>query len=182
MRETTQHSITNLSRAVKRIVGIVALTLIGVLFLPAQNSTPPQPPKAGRPPVSQSAVALPPIQLDESAVLYHLNQLINWYRHSTTGDPARRIAQRRHLSGQCQESRALRSCGSHSSRRKPRPQCLRLSRKEARCSQPSDGIDATAEPAPDAGQDFFPDRSIAVADRISEPTDRQNTEPPVGAS
>jgi len=85
MRETTQHSITNLSRAVKRIVGIVALTLIGVLFLPAQNSTPPQPPKAGRPPVSQSAVALPPIQLDESAVLYHLNQLINWYRHSTAG-------------------------------------------------------------------------------------------------
>jgi small-conductance mechanosensitive channel len=85
MRETTQHSIANLSRAVKRIVGIVALPFVGVLFLPAQNSTPPQPSKAGHSPVSQSAVALPPIQLDESAVLYHLNQLINWHRHSTTG-------------------------------------------------------------------------------------------------
>ena len=85
MRETTQHSVANLSRAVKRIVGIVALTLIGVLFLPAQNSTPPQPSKADHPPVSQSAIALPPIQLDESAVLSHLNQLINWYRHSITG-------------------------------------------------------------------------------------------------
>jgi small-conductance mechanosensitive channel len=85
MRETTQHSIANLSRAVKRMVGIVALTFIGVLFLPAQNSTPPQPSKAGHPPVSQSAAALPAIQLDESAVLSHLNQLINWYRHSITG-------------------------------------------------------------------------------------------------
>jgi len=70
---------------VKRMVGIVALTFIGVLFLPAQNSTPLQPSKAGHPPVSQSAAALPPIQLDESAVLSHLNQLINWYRHSITG-------------------------------------------------------------------------------------------------
>lgn len=69
----------------KRMVGIVALTFIGVLFLPAQNSTPLQPSKAGHPPVSQSAAALPPIQLDESAVLSHLNQLINWYRHSITG-------------------------------------------------------------------------------------------------
>jgi small-conductance mechanosensitive channel len=67
------------------MVGIVALTFIGVLFLPAQNSTPLQPSKAGHPPVSQSAAALPPIQLDESAVLSHLNQLINWYRHSITG-------------------------------------------------------------------------------------------------
>jgi small-conductance mechanosensitive channel len=67
------------------MVGIVALTFIGVLFLPAQNSTPPQPSKAGHPPVSQSAAALPAIQLDESAVLSHLNQLINWYRHSITG-------------------------------------------------------------------------------------------------
>jgi small-conductance mechanosensitive channel len=87
MRETTQHSIANSSRAVKRIVGTVALTSIGigVLFLPAQNSTPLQPSKAGQPPVSQSAVALPPIQLDESAVLSQLNQLINWYRRSITG-------------------------------------------------------------------------------------------------
>src|ERR1700683_3290439 len=85
MRETTQHSIANLSRAVKPMVGIVALSLIGGLFLPAQNSTPPQRSKAGHPPVSQSAFALRAIQLDESAVLSHLNQLINWYRHSVTG-------------------------------------------------------------------------------------------------
>jgi hypothetical protein len=28
---------------------------------------------------------LPPIQLDGGAALHHLNQVINWYRHSTTG-------------------------------------------------------------------------------------------------
>jgi small-conductance mechanosensitive channel len=32
-----------------------------------------------------SANPLPPVQLDGSAALHHLNQIISWYRHSTTG-------------------------------------------------------------------------------------------------
>ncbi|MGA7768481.1 MAG: mechanosensitive ion channel protein MscS [Candidatus Sulfotelmatobacter sp.] len=89
MQKTVKPWIASLWRAGRQIVGIVgivALALMGILFLWAQNSTPRQPPKAATAQNPQiSPKALPPIQLDESAVLYHLNQLINWYRHSTTG-------------------------------------------------------------------------------------------------
>ncbi len=36
-------------------------------------------------PASQSGASLPPLQLDGNEVLHHLNQVIGWYRHSTTG-------------------------------------------------------------------------------------------------
>ncbi len=86
MGKTLKHPIANLRRAAKQILGIVALALIGALLLWAQDSKAPQPPNTTAPPSSQIAPnPLPPIQLDQSAVLYHLNQLINWYRHSTTG-------------------------------------------------------------------------------------------------
>ncbi len=68
-----------------RATGIVALALMGVSFLLAQNSTPLSSSKAAPAPIPQSSPLLPPIHLDESAVLSHLNHLINWYRHSTTG-------------------------------------------------------------------------------------------------
>jgi small-conductance mechanosensitive channel len=59
---------------------------MGVLVLWAQDSKESQPPKA---PVQQSSQPspnlLPPVQLDGQAALHHLNQLISWYRHSTTG-------------------------------------------------------------------------------------------------
>jgi hypothetical protein len=35
-------------------------------------------------PASQSGASLPPLQLDGNEVLHHLNQVISWYRHSTT--------------------------------------------------------------------------------------------------
>jgi len=85
MQETIKEPIANLRRAGKRIV-VIALAFIGGLFLWAQDSKLTQPPSALAAPVSPTSPnILPPIQLDESAVLSHLNQLINWYRHSTTG-------------------------------------------------------------------------------------------------
>src|ERR1700721_1743253 len=84
MRETINETITNLGCRI-RATGIVALALMCVSFLLAQNSTPPPPAKAAPAPIPQSSPTLPPTHLDESAVLSHLNQLINWHRHSTTG-------------------------------------------------------------------------------------------------
>jgi hypothetical protein len=51
----------------------------------AQNSMPPQPLKTPGHQSSQTSPTLPPVQLDGAAVLQHLNQVISWYRHSTTG-------------------------------------------------------------------------------------------------
>jgi small-conductance mechanosensitive channel len=87
MPETIKyHPAAHLRGASKWIGGIVALSLIGVLVLRAQDSKQPQTPKA--PPQQSSQVSpnnLPPIQLDDAAALHHLNQVISWYRHSTTG-------------------------------------------------------------------------------------------------
>lgn len=86
MKETIKHPIANLRRLRKRIAGIVVLLVMVGLFLWAQESKSPQPPKGTASPSSQtSRKPLPPIELDGSAVLNHLNQVINWYRHSTTG-------------------------------------------------------------------------------------------------
>jgi small-conductance mechanosensitive channel len=47
---------------------------------------PPQPLKTpGQESSQTSPNSLPPMQLDGAAVLHHLNQVISWYRHSTTG-------------------------------------------------------------------------------------------------
>ncbi len=88
MQEITKHSIANLRRLGRRVTGRVALLLLVGAFLWAQNSKSPQLPKSAPVPPSQptpSSSVLPPIQIDGSAVLNHLNQLISWYRHSTTG-------------------------------------------------------------------------------------------------
>ena len=87
MREALKHhSFAHVRRTGNRIFGFAALSLMGVLVLWAQDSKESQPPKA---PVQQSSQPspnlLPPVQLDGQAALHHLNQLISWYRHSTTG-------------------------------------------------------------------------------------------------
>src|ERR1700730_15121122 len=84
MREAIRHP--KLRRTAQRFTRIVVLALICVLVLWAQDSKAPQPHKNTAPPSSQIPPnSLPPIHLDGAAVLYHLNQLISWYRHSTTG-------------------------------------------------------------------------------------------------
>lgn len=53
-------------------------------MLPAQESKPKQP----RPPTTPAPSApkhLPPLQFDANAPVHHLNQVISWYRHATTG-------------------------------------------------------------------------------------------------
>jgi small-conductance mechanosensitive channel len=63
------------------------LCLLGLPFLLAQSAKP-NSQKAGQPsqPSAQvQANPLPGLQLDGTAILHHLNEVINWYRHSTTG-------------------------------------------------------------------------------------------------
>ena len=50
----------------------------------AANQAASTPPSSNQP----SAAALPPIQLDGNAALHHLNEIISWYRHATTGIPS----------------------------------------------------------------------------------------------
>jgi small-conductance mechanosensitive channel len=87
MSETIKHHpAAQLRVASKWIGGIVALSLIGVLVSRAQVSKQPQPLKA--PPQQSSQISpntLPPIRLDDAAAVQHLNQVLSWYRHSTTG-------------------------------------------------------------------------------------------------
>jgi small-conductance mechanosensitive channel len=85
MQANNNHLIHHLNHALRWIFGIAALSLAGVLAGLAQSPKAPQPPKTSEPSSQTSAVSLPPIQLDGAAVLHHLNELISWYRHSTTG-------------------------------------------------------------------------------------------------
>ena len=83
MQNKIKHSMATLRTSM--IVGITFIALVSAVVLCAQNSAPSQPPKNSATPNSPaSPPPLPPIQLDGSAVLAHLNQLISWYRHSTT--------------------------------------------------------------------------------------------------
>jgi small-conductance mechanosensitive channel len=74
----------------KLAIEVLALFLTGVALLSAQNPKQSEPVPASAP---QSATTnspaapntLPPIQLDGPAALHHLNQIISWYRRSTTG-------------------------------------------------------------------------------------------------
>lgn len=51
----------------------------------AQTPNQPKPSQVPEQKTSQPSSALPPLQLDANAVLHHLNQVISWYRHVTTG-------------------------------------------------------------------------------------------------
>jgi small-conductance mechanosensitive channel len=69
---------------------MLGLPVIGVLALWAQTAKQSEPAINPAQQSSQtgsqtSANPLPPVQLDGSAALHHLNQIISWYRHSTTG-------------------------------------------------------------------------------------------------
>jgi small-conductance mechanosensitive channel len=87
MLQTIKYRPTSRSRgAVRSMVASVALAFIGGVVSWAQNSMPPQPLKTpGQQSLQASPNTLPPMQLDGAAVLHHLNQVISWYRHSTTG-------------------------------------------------------------------------------------------------
>ncbi len=70
----------------KARIALLVISGLVVGFASAQNPKQSQPvktpPQQSSPP---STIALPPIQLDGAAALHHLNQVISWYRHATTG-------------------------------------------------------------------------------------------------
>jgi small-conductance mechanosensitive channel len=93
MQAATGHdSFAPLRRAANLMIRIVALFSMSALVLGAQASKPlqsPAVPAQNRSPqnpeqTSLGTNALPPIQLDGAAALQHLNQIIGWYRQSTT--------------------------------------------------------------------------------------------------
>ena len=122
MLETIKYRPTARSRrAARSIIASVALSLIGGVVSWAQNSTPPQPLKTpGQQSSQPSPNTLPPMQLDGAAVLHHLNQVISWYRHSTTGVQSVGLSSDAIIRTMRRVSK-LRSCGSHFSPRRPRP-------------------------------------------------------------
>jgi small-conductance mechanosensitive channel len=77
----------------KLAIEILALLLTGIAVLsgqnPKQSAVPASAPRSSTQSSTTSSPAaastLPPVQLDGSAALHHLNQVISWYRHSTTG-------------------------------------------------------------------------------------------------
>jgi small-conductance mechanosensitive channel len=85
MKDTIKRLTANWVHEAKQAIGLVASLLICTLVLCAQTLNPPQPPQTSLAPNSQTASStLPPIQIDQAAILSHLNQIISWYRHSTT--------------------------------------------------------------------------------------------------
>jgi small-conductance mechanosensitive channel len=81
----------------RRWISLLAAAFIAVAALWAQSpdaktSKPAQSnPKQGQPTTpapqqpSENSPSLPPIPLDGNAALHHLNEVISWYRHATTG-------------------------------------------------------------------------------------------------
>jgi small-conductance mechanosensitive channel len=61
----------------------MASCLVGTALLFAQDSKP-QTQQAPQPAAQSAGNSLPQVQLDGNAILHHLSQVINWYRHSTT--------------------------------------------------------------------------------------------------
>jgi hypothetical protein len=115
-------------------------------------------------------VALPPIQLDGAAVLHHLNQVISWYRHSQQASSL----------SDCRATPFIRTMPKVSGAEvvrlafqsaKAEAALITFAAESQRCSQASGGDDPAAESGPAAGKDFFPDRSIAIADRKSNRAD-----------
>ena len=73
-------------RSVQTLGRILMLSTVAASFCVAQNTKKSEPPKpAPQPAPPASPENLPPLQLQGSEALHHLNQIISWYRHSTTG-------------------------------------------------------------------------------------------------
>ena len=68
----------------RRFARVCALLLVIGALSAAQDGKPAAQTPPAQPP-SNSAPSLPPLQLDTNAALHHLNQVISWYRHATTG-------------------------------------------------------------------------------------------------
>ena len=86
MGKNAHQPIGRLRRNANWLVRIIPPYLMSAVVLWGQPSKPVHPPGTLSQQGSQpSTSALGPIQLDGDAALQHLNQVISWYRHSTTG-------------------------------------------------------------------------------------------------
>jgi len=90
MKENMKRPIIQLRSARKLFVRIATLCLTAGLAAGAQDAKPPQPVKVPAQPAAQQSSQtapniLPPVQLDGEAAVHHLNEVISWYRHATTG-------------------------------------------------------------------------------------------------
>jgi small-conductance mechanosensitive channel len=91
LRKMASNRITSCDAMIRTelIRGLASFVLI--LFIAATASSGPQgakkptPPQAPSQPAAQATGTLPPLKLDGDAILHHLNQVISWYRHVTTG-------------------------------------------------------------------------------------------------
>lgn len=82
---TRHHQQKHLIAASRRLPWGSWILLVG-LTLQGQNSSPKLPAASPpRAPAQNVAQQLPPLQFDSGALLHHLNQVISWYRHTTTG-------------------------------------------------------------------------------------------------
>jgi small-conductance mechanosensitive channel len=83
MNSDSRHFSARLLGDVQRL--LVPTILVGASLLSAQDSKPQPSSKAPATPPLSSTSLLPPLPFDSDATLHHLNQVISWYRHATTG-------------------------------------------------------------------------------------------------
>jgi len=67
------------------LVIVVCVLMGGDAVSDGQDSNKNSQPQSPSRPASQGSTNLPQLQWDSNAVLHHLNQVVNWYRHMTTG-------------------------------------------------------------------------------------------------
>src|SRR5215467_11503865 len=82
MRPAKPHSLSSHKVPDHFLIGLSGCLLIAIFGF-SQNVDQKKAPAAPQNSLSESS--LPPLQLDGNAALHHLNQVINWYRHCTSG-------------------------------------------------------------------------------------------------
>src|ERR1700677_1027265 len=65
-------------------LSIWIMALMAVSLCAQDTKQPAAAPAAPQPTAPSTSVPMPPVQLDGEAALHHLNEVISWYRHSTT--------------------------------------------------------------------------------------------------
>src|SRR5579863_2464162 len=85
MKITKHYQSLKLSQAIW-IAGLALSFLLTGPGSPAQDLKQPDPAKAPTQQTSEPpSNPLPPVDVDGEAALHHLNEIISWYRHATTG-------------------------------------------------------------------------------------------------
>lgn len=84
MMPATRSFYTHLTVLKFSLIAISVLCLAGAAVR-AQKTDQPKTPPAQTQSTSPAPSTLPPLQLDGNAALHHLNQVIGWYRHVTSG-------------------------------------------------------------------------------------------------